>query len=75
MLSINGKNWIDTRGHNSYSLFRKSLVKCNRVAERETYYINDSVGTKLLARLRFSFSPLREQKFRHGFKDTFSFYV
>ena len=32
--------------------------------------ICDSLGVKLLTRLRFEFSHLNEHKFRHGFKDT-----
>ena len=38
-------------------------------AQRKTFNINDSVGVKLLTRLRLGFSHLREHKFRHGFRD------
>ena len=30
----------------------------------------DSLGVKLLTRLRLGFSHVREHKFRHGFRDT-----
>ena len=34
------------------------------------FSICDPLGVKLLTRLRFQFSHLNEQKFRHGFNDT-----
>ena len=40
-----------------------------RPAQRKTFNINDSVGVKLLTRLRLGFSHLRDHKFRHGFRD------
>ena len=40
-----------------------------RPVQRKTFNINDSVGVKLLTRLRIGFSHLREHKFRHGFRD------
>ena len=36
---------------------------------RKAFNINDSVGVKLLTRLRLGFSHLHEHKFRHGFRD------
>ena len=51
-----------------YNLFRKTLLKFVRPAQRKTFNINDSVAVKLL-RLRLGFSHLREHKFRHGFRD------
>ena len=51
----------------SYNLFRNTLLKFIRPVQRKTFYINDSVGVKLLTRLRLGFSHLRE--FRHGFRD------
>ena len=53
----------------SYNLFRNTLLRFVRPAERKTFNINDSVGIKLLTRLRLGFSHLREHKFRHGFRD------
>ena len=53
----------------SYNLFRNTLLKFIRLAQRKKFDINDSVGVKLLTRLRLGFSHLREYKFRHGFRD------
>ena len=53
----------------SYSLFRNTLLRFIRPAQRKTFNINGSVGVKLLIRLRLGFSHLREDKFRHGFRD------
>ena len=52
----------------SYNLFRNTLLKFIRPAQRKTFNINDSVGVKLLTRLRLGFSHLRGHKFRHGFR-------
>ena len=57
------------RSFASYSLFRNTLLKFIRPAQKKTLNINDSVGVKLLPRLRLDFSHLREHKFRHGFRD------
>ena len=50
-------------------LFRNTLLKFIRLAQRKAIYINNSVSVKLLTRLRLSFNYLREHKCRHGFKD------
>ena len=59
----------DIRSSTSYNLFRNTLLKFIRPAQRKTFNINDSVGVKLLTRLRLGFSHLRDHKFRHGFRD------
>ena len=59
----------DIRSSTSYSLFRNALLKFIRPTQRKTFDINDSVGVKLLTRLRLGFSHLRDHKFRHGFRD------
>ena len=59
----------DIRSSTSYNLFRNTLLKFIRPAQRKTFNINDSVGVKLLTRLQLGFSHLREHKFRHGFRD------
>ena len=59
----------DIRSSTSYNLFRNTLLKFIRHVQRKTFNINDSVGVKLLTRLRLGFSHLRELKFRHGFRD------
>ena len=58
----------DIRSSASYNLFRNTLLKFIRSAQRKTHHINDSVGVKLLTRLRLGFSHLRGHKFRHGFR-------
>ena len=60
---------LDIRSSTSNNIFRNVLLKCIRPAQRKTFSINDSVGVKLLTRLRLGFSHLREHKFRHGFRD------
>ena len=68
---INEWNKLDPEIRSSalYNLSRNTLLKFLRPAQRKTCNINDSVGVKLLIRLRLGFSHLREHKFRHGFKD------
>ena len=68
---INESNKLDPdiRSSTSYSLFRNALLKFIRPAERKIFNINDSVGVKLLTRLRLGFSHLREHNLRHGFRD------
>ena len=57
------------RSSASYNLFRNTLLQFIMPAQKKTLNINDSVGVKLLTRLRLGFSHLREHKFRHGFRD------
>ena len=52
-----------------YNLFCNTLLKFIGPVQRKTFNIKDSVGAKLLTRLRLGFSHLREDKFRHGFRD------
>ena len=68
---VNERNKLDRGIHSSssYSLFRKTLLKLIRPVQRKTFNINDSIGVKLLIRLRLGFSYLREHKFRHGFRE------
>ena len=56
----------DIRSSFSYNLFRNTLLKFMRPAQRQTFNINDSVGIKLLTRLRLD---LRERKSRLDFRD------
>ena len=44
-------------------------LKFIRPVQRQMFNINDSVGVKLLTRLRLGFSHFHEHKFRHGFRD------
>ena len=57
------------RSSASYNLFRNTLLQFIMPAQKKTLNINDSVGVKLLTRLRLGFSHPREHKFRHGFRD------
>ena len=66
------QDWISKIVYYSIFLFLKYLPKFIRPVEKKTYNINDSVGIKLLSRLRLNFSHLRELKFRRNFKDTSS---
>ena len=59
----------DNRSSASYNLFRNTLLKFIRLVQKKTFNINDSVGVKLLKKLRLGFSHLRKHKFKHGFRD------
>ena len=59
----------DIRSSYSYSLFRNTLLKFIRPVQRKTFNINNSVGAKLLTRLRLGFRNLHEHKFGYGFRD------
>ena len=58
----------DMRSSSSYNLFSNTLLTFIRPVRRKTFNINDSVGVKLLTRLRLGFSYLRKHKFIHGFR-------
>ena len=53
-----------------YNIFRKSLLNFIRPYASKVYNINDTIGIKLITRLRLGFSHLREHKFKHNFHDT-----
>ena len=59
----------DIRSSTSYHIYRNKLLKFIRPVQRKTFNINDTVGVKLLTRLRLGFSHLGEHKFKHGFRD------
>ena len=60
----------DIRNVDKISSFKKALLGFIRPIPAATYNINDSVGLKLLTRLRVNLSHLNEHKFRHNFQDT-----
>ena len=66
------KEWnkvsLEIRNSESYSVFKKSLVKFTRT--NSVFSVADIYGLKLLTRLRASLSHLRKHKFRHNFQDT-----
>ena len=51
-------------------MFHKKLLTFIWSSEKSIYNIYDPQGSKLLNRLRFGFSHLPENKFRHNFADT-----
>ena len=63
---VNGTN-PEISSSGSYNIFRKSLL--NFIRPRASK-VNDTIGIKLITRLRLGFSPLREHKFKHNFQDT-----
>ena len=54
----------------SYNIFRMSLLNFIRPSASKAYNINDTIGIKLITRLRLGFSHLRGHKFKHNFQDT-----
>ena len=54
--------------------FRKSLLSFIKSTCSSLFSIHHSVGVKLLFRLRFGFSHLCEQKFRHYFQNFPEYY-
>ena len=58
------------RNSESYSIFKKSLLKFIRTIPNRVFSDADRYGIKLLTRIRVGLSHLREHKFRHNFQDT-----
>ena len=65
--------WIklkpEIRRSSSYNIFRKPILNFIRPSAGKVYNINDTIGIKLITRLRLGFSHLREHKFKHNFRD------
>ena len=59
---------LEIRNSQSYSIFKKSLLKFIRT--NSVFNVSDIYGIKLLTRLRVGLSHLREHKFRDNFQDT-----
>ena len=59
----------EIKGATSFSLFKVSLLKMGLPHANSTYRIHNSVGIRLLTRLRLDLSHLSEHKFRHNFAD------
>ena len=68
------KEWnklsLEIRNSESYSIFKKSLLKFIRTIPNSVFNVADIYGIKLLTRLRVGLSHLREHKCRHDFQDT-----
>ena len=60
----------DIRSSGIYNIFRKSLLNFIRPSASKVYNINNTIGIKLITRLRLGFSHLREPKFKHNLQDT-----
>ena len=60
----------DIRKSISYEVFKNSLLKFIRPSPNWLFNVSDSLGIKLLTRLRLGLSHLREHKFNHNFQDT-----
>ena len=60
------------RNSESYSIFKKSLLKCIRTIPNSVFSVADIYGIKILTRLRLGLGHLREHRFRHNFQDTFN---
>ena len=69
--SINNWNAIayETTQSESFSTFRKILLKSIKPIPKSIYDACDPLGIQLLTRLRVGLSHLRDHKFRHGFND------
>ena len=54
----------------SLSTFKSNILKILRPTMKSIFNIHDPKGTMILFQLRVGFSPLREHKRRHNFRDT-----
>ena len=61
---------MEIRNSESYSIFKKSLLKFIRTIPNSLFNVALIYGIKLLTGLRVGLSHLREHKFRHNFQDT-----
>ena len=70
-LSMNEWNKFDPdiRNLDSHMKFRKKLLNFIRSSEKSIFNIYDAQRSKLLNRLRLSFSHLHDYKFEHNFAD------
>ena len=59
----------EIRRSGSYNIFRKSLLNFIRPSASKVYNVNDTIGIKLITRLRLGFSYLQEHKLKHNFQD------
>ena len=71
MSLINGINWILTLSlpNRVNHFYVKRILQWIRPAQRKDFNFNNSVGIKLLTRLRLGFSHLGEHKLKHGVRD------
>ena len=57
------------RNSNSLNILRNSIFKFVRPSANSVFNMYNSKGIKFIARLRLPLSHLREQKFKHSFRD------
>ena len=58
------------RSFGSCNIFPRSLSNFIPPSPSKVYNINDTIGIKLITRLRLGLSHLQEDKFKHNFQDT-----
>ena len=61
---------MELRNSASLEIFKKHLLNFIRPNSSNAFNINNSLGLKLLTRLRIGFSYLKEHKFKHNFQDS-----
>ena len=61
---------LDIRNSASLEIFKKNSLNFIRPNSSNDFNINNSLGLKLLTRLRIGFSHLKEHKFKHNFQDS-----
>ena len=61
---------LKIRNSNTFSAFKKSILKFIRPSSNSIFNCHSPKGIKLITRLRFGLSHLYEHKFRHNFQDT-----
>ena len=61
---------INIRSSESYTTFKKSILRFIRPSENPIFNCHNPSGSKLITMLGLGLSPLREHKFRHNFQDT-----
>ena len=65
---MNGTSW--TRIYATHKIFKKKLFKFILPSGNSVFRCHNLKEIKLLTRLRFGLSHLREHKFKHGFLDS-----
>ena len=60
---------INIRNSESYTTFKKSILRFIRPSENPIFNCHNPSRIKLITRLRLGLSHLREHKFRHNFQD------
>ena len=64
------KRDLEIRNSASLEIFKKHLLNFIRPNSNNVFSINNTLGLKLLTRVRVGFSHLKEHKFKHNFQDS-----